>query len=89
MSYNIDSSHNVVLVSEPMKRFTCQNKPVVVVRLVKEPDRGYLAMVDDEGGGFGDDECPSSYGRPCITWFGPNSLYPSAFEALQGTCRSQ
>ena len=34
---NIDSNHNIVLVSEPMKRFTCDGKPVVVVRLVKEP----------------------------------------------------
>ena len=90
MSYNIDSSHNVVLVSEPLKRFTYNGKPVVVVRLVKEPDHGYLAMVEEaEGGGFGNDEIPSSYGRAVITWFGPGERYKAADEAIARSCLVQ
>jgi hypothetical protein len=54
---------------------------VLMVHLVDTPDKGYLAA--DEGtGGFGDAECPSSYGMPCITWFGPGERYPDANTAL-------
>lgn len=54
---------------------------LVIVRLMDDLSRGYIAM-DDGTGGFGDESCPSSYGMSCVSWFGEGERYPTAEDAL-------
>ncbi len=75
----IDSNCNEILVERTYR--TSGGNPIVIARLAGDTARGYL--VEDEGtGGFGNEECPSSYGMPCLTWFGPGERYPDATAAL-------
>ena len=84
--YNVDSNNNVVLVSQPTQR-TCDGLPLLVVRLLDNPSKGYIAACEPDGG-FGTEECPSSYGRPCLSWFGEGERYPDAFSALSAVADS-
>ena len=82
--YNVDSNHDVILVSSPTKALH-QAKPMVVVRPLSDPERGYVALIDDvdgDIGGFGTDEAPSSYRRPCLAWFGPGERFLTAGEVI-------
>jgi hypothetical protein len=75
-----DSNCNLISASATGR--TCDGRPLVVVRLLEEPNRGYVAL--DEGtGGFGTEDCPSSYGMPCMSWFGPGERYPTAEAAVE------
>jgi len=79
MSSHIDSNCNHI-TAHPTDR-TIDGRPLVVVQLVDDPSHGYIAL--DEGtGGFGDESCPSSYGMPCMTWFGVGERYPTPEAAL-------
>lgn len=81
----VDGNCNRIVV-ETTSHFL-DGRPLVVARLVDEPGRGYIAL--DEGtGGFGTEECPSSYGMPCMTWFGPGERFSTAEAALSaiGEC---
>jgi hypothetical protein len=51
--YNVDSNNNVVLVSQPTQR-TCDGLPLLVVRLLDNPSKGYIAACEPDGG-FADD----------------------------------
>jgi hypothetical protein len=84
MSINmfVDSNENRVSVVDSGRTLEL---PVLVVTLVDTPNRGYLAL-EELRGGFGDEACPSSYGRPCLTWFGPGERYPDARTALSAVC---
>lgn len=74
-----DSNNNKITVRPT--GLTYDGLPLLVAEIVSEPGHGYI--VADEGtGGFGNDDCPSSYGMPCLTWYGPGERYPSAKIAL-------
>lgn len=75
----VDSNCNRITVAETGR--TAEGVPLVVARLVDDPACGYLASVEGEGG-FGTEECPSSYNRPCATWFGKRERFPTAEDAL-------
>ena len=76
---HVDSNNNRISIA-PTDR-SLDGRPLVVVRLADNPDTGYIAL--DEGtGGFGDEACPSSYGMPCLSWFGVGERYPDAEAAL-------
>ena len=75
----VDGNNNRVMVRKTGHTFS--GRPLVVVQLVDEPARGYVALVE-EFGGFGDDACPSSWGRPCLGWFGRGERYHTAEQAL-------
>jgi hypothetical protein len=79
----VDSNGNRVSVVASGR--TLDRLPVLVVTLADTPNRGYLAL-EEPRGGFGDSACPSSYGRPCMTWFGPGERYPDARAALSAVC---
>ncbi len=74
-----DSSCNCITVERTTQ--TYDGLPLVVVRLVDDPAHGYLC-VDEGTGGFGDEACPSSYGMPCLTWFGAGERHPDADAAV-------
>ena len=78
--YVVDGNANVLVVGPPTAR-TCGGLPMTVVRLLGQPDKGYIAVCEPDGS-FGSDECPSSAGRPCVSWFGPGEQYPDAFAAM-------
>ncbi len=75
----MDSSFNHITVHKTDAY--CTGARLLVCRLVDEPGRGYLALAE-EGGTFGTESCPSSYGRPCMTWFGLGERYPDEQTAL-------
>jgi hypothetical protein len=75
----VDSSGNRITVS-PSGR-TLDGRPILIVRLASEPDAGYIAL--DEGyGAFGTEECPSSYGMSCMSWFGTGERFPTPHAAI-------
>ena len=80
-SPEFDGNENAVRVSGTTE--TSDGAPIVVVRLVGSPGKGYLAAVIGDDGGFGSVACPSSYNRPCLTWFGTGERYATAEEALR------
>jgi len=75
----VDANNNQITVEETNWRD--DGNKVVIARLVNAPKRGYIA-VDQGIGGFGNAECPSSYGMPCVTWFGGNERFPTAEAAI-------
>jgi len=78
-AYRVDSNSNEIRAVVSGR--TRDGLPLVVVRLTANLGRGYIAQ--DEGtGGFGTAECPSSYGMPCMSWFGEGERYPDAETAL-------
>jgi len=75
----VDANHNRIVCVKSDR--THEGMPLVVVRLVLDPAHGYIAS--DEGTGcFGDDDCPSSYGMPCLSWFGVGERFPTAEAAI-------
>jgi len=54
---------------------------LMLASVVGEPGHGYVAAVEPDGG-FGDEACPSSYGRPCLGWFGSGEAHPDRFSLL-------
>ena len=79
MIYAVDGNNNQITVT--LASCTFEGLPMVICRMVDDPSVGYLALCED-GGGFGDEACPSSYGRPCLSWFGPGERYPDADAAI-------
>lgn len=75
----VDESGNRVTVVRTGNKY--EGKPLIVVTLIDDPSRGYIALEEGEGG-FGNEECPSSMGRPCLTWFGPNERYKDWLQAI-------
>jgi hypothetical protein len=87
MSSHIDSNCNHITTQ--MTDRTIDGRPLVVVRLVDDPERGYIALDEGTGGGFGDESCPSSYGMACMTWFGVGERYPTPEAALAAIADSE
>jgi hypothetical protein len=86
MTYRVDSNTNIVLTART-SLLDPEGDALWVVRLVSEPDRGYIVAVDQKATVIlGTDECPSSYGAPCLTWFGPGERYGNVGEALEANC---
>lgn len=79
MNSRVDGNSNAITVSPTSN--TIDGKPLVVVRLVDEPTKGYIDL-DEGNGGFGDEACPSDDGMPCMTWSGNGERYPSPEAAL-------
>ena len=75
----VDGSGNRVLVEETDR--ASPDGRLLIVRMENDLDTGYIATVVGEGG-FGDEQSPSSYNRPCAGWFGPGERHATADEAL-------
>ena len=80
MANIVDGNCNIIEVVRTER--TSLGYPIVVAKLCSDPRTGYLAA-DEGAGGFGNEGCPSSYGMPCITWFGPGERHPDAETALK------
>lgn len=81
----VDSSCNKITVDE--QEISHNELRLVVVRMADNPRLGYIAH-REENGAFGDDTCPSSYGMPCLTWFGSGQRYPDSRIALNNIIKS-
>jgi hypothetical protein len=79
VTYIDGNSNRVVVRYQP---YTSNGEPLIAATLVDEPDTGYI-VVDTNEGGFGDVNCPSSYGMPCLEWFGPGQHYPNSDALLE------
>lgn len=76
----VDSNNNRVIVETTSRR--CEGLPLAVVRLVDDLSTGYLVLCEEDGG-FGDEGCPSSFGRPAMCWFGFGMRFLTADEAVE------
>lgn len=76
---NVDGNGNMISVENTS--LTRDGLPLAVARLHADPAHGYVVSCEEDGG-FGDADCPSSCGRPCLAWFGPGERYADAASAL-------
>ena len=75
----IDANGNAITVVRDGR--SCQGLPILICDLVGT-DQGYLAL-EELDGAFGDESCPSSIGRPIMTWFGCGEAYTTAEYAIR------
>jgi len=76
---NVDGNGNRIVVS-PIKG-KCQGRPMVVCQIVGTKF-GYVSLVEEEPGGFGDEFTPGSYNRPCMGWYGAGETYANLTELV-------
>ena len=83
----VDGNGNQIIVRPVYDRYATFDNvnyhPVEAAYLCGRYGRGYLVAVTPDACGWWDESCPSSYGRPCLGWFGPGERLEDDFRAIE------